>query len=111
MSISGFRLKVLVLAFILRSFDPFEIGLRRNDILNQVIRDNLNFHKFNLLPRAFLYFHRFTLIPRVSTDPLTSDEKNALNSRLQTVLNNLVQSGLIKRKSKEIAYRFQNPVI
>ncbi len=77
MSLSRSSLKIWVLRSISKSFDPFKIGLRRKAILDQVIQRSRLIH-----------------------DPITTDEKNALSMRLQRVLRNLVQEGLIKRENK-----------
>ena len=75
MSLSKSSLKICVLSFISKSFDPFKIGLRRKAIFDQVIK-------------------------RSRYDSITRDEKNALNMRLQRVLQNLIQEGLIKKENK-----------
>ena len=77
MSLSKSSLKICVLRFISQSFAPFKIGLRRKSIFEQVI-------------------YRTRLIH----GPITRDEKQALNMRIQRLLNSLVQEGLIKRDNK-----------
>lgn len=77
MDLSRSSLKMWVLGFISVSYEPFKIGLRRKAIFDQVIQ-------------------RF----RLTRGPITSDDKNNLNMRLQRVLQNLVKEGLIKKENK-----------
>ena len=77
MSLSKSSLKICVLKFISKSHDPFKIGTRRKVILDKVINRSSLVH-----------------------GPITDDEKNVLNTRLQRMLNSLVKEGLIKKENK-----------
>ena len=77
MSPSASTLRLWILGFISESFKPFEIGLRRRAILDQVIRRS-----------------------RLSQEQITTDFKNAMDMRLLRVLKSLVQEELIKKVKK-----------